>query len=325
MQAIVFDRPGGPEVLRLAELPDPVPGPGELLVRVHAAGLNRADLLQRMGRYAPPTGAPEILGLELAGEVVGLGPECAKRQVGDRVMALVTGGAYATLATVPEVTAMPVPESLDWVAAAAVPEAFLTAYLDLFDLGNLQAGETVLVHAGASGVGSAVIQVAREAGARVLATAGSDEKLALCRSLGAAIAIHRERDNFAGIALESTGGAGVDLVIDLVGAAYWGGNMRALRRGGRLVLVGFLGGSMGELDLGPVLRKSLTVRGTTLRGTPLADKARLVERCATFILPRLADGRLRTIVDRKFPLAEAGAAHAYMAQNRNLGKIILET
>ena len=311
-------------MLRLAELPDPVPGPGEVLVRVHAAGLNRADLLQRMGRYPSPPGAPEILGLELSGEVLDLGPGCTTRRVGDRVMALVTGGAYATLARVPEVTTLPIPEPLDWAAAAAVPEAFLTAHLDLFDLGNLQAGETVLVHAGASGVGTAVIQVAREAGARVLATAGSDEKLALCRSLGAAIAIHRERDNFAGVALEATGGSGVDLVIDFVGAAYWGGNMRALRHGGRLVLVGFLGGSMGELDLGPVLRKSLTVRGTTLRGTPLAEKARLVERCAAFILPRLADGRLRTIVDRKFVLADAAAAHAYMGQNRNLGKIVLE-
>jgi putative PIG3 family NAD(P)H quinone oxidoreductase len=324
LQAIVFPAPGGPEVLRLETQPDPVPGQREVLVRVHAAGVNRADLLQRMGRYPPPPGASEILGLELAGEVVELGPQCRRWQRGDRVMALVSGGAYASLAIVPEETAMPIPDGLDWRTAAAVPEAFLTAYLNLFDLGNLVSDEYVLVHAGASGVGTAAIQLGREVGARVIVTAGSDAKLDLCRRLGATRAVHREREDFVVPVLEATGGRGVHLVLDVVGAPYWAANLRALRRKGRLVLVGFLGGSQGELDLGPVMRRNLVVRGTTLRGMPLEEKAKLVERCASFILPRLVNGRLRAVLDRCFPLAEAGAAHEYMTENRNLGKIVLE-
>ena len=324
MRAIVFDHPGAPEVMHLAEVPDPLLRQGEVLVRVRAVGVNRADLLQRLGRYPAPSGASEILGLELAGEVVALGPGCTRRQKGERVMALVTGGAYATLAAVPEATTLLVPAALDWRAAAAVPEAFVTAYLNLFDLGGLTSGESVLVHAGASGVGSAAIQLAREAGASVLATAGSDEKLAFCRALGATVAIHRENEDFGAAALAATGGAGVHLVLDFVGATYWADNMRALRRGGRLAIIGFLGSSRGDIDLGPVLRKSLTVRGTTLRGLPAADKAALVERASAFLLPRLADGRLRALVDRAFPLAEVAEAHHYMHANANRGKIVLE-
>lgn len=208
MRAVVFDQPGDVEVLRVAELADPVPGPGEILVQVRAAGINRADLLQRQGRYPPPPGEPEILGLEFAGEVVGFGPACTRHKIGDRVMALVAGGAYATLAVTPESTAWPVPVALNWHEAAAVPESFLTAWLNLFDMGALQSGESVLVHAGASGVGSAVIQLAREAGATVFATAGSDAKLELCRRLGAARAFHREREDFPAAVLEATGGSG---------------------------------------------------------------------------------------------------------------------
>jgi putative PIG3 family NAD(P)H quinone oxidoreductase len=256
MRAIVVDQPGGPEAMRLAERPDPVPGPGELVVAVRAAGVNRADVLQRMGRYPPPPGASPILGLELSGEVVALGPGCKQRKIGDRVMALVAGGAYATLAAVPEVTTMLVPASLDWAAAAAIPEAFLTSYLNLFDLGHLVAGETVLIHAGASGVGSAAIQMARATGATVFATAGNDAKLDLCRTLGATRAIDRDEEEFADVALEMTQGAGVHLVMDFVGVPYWASNLRALRHGGRLVLIGFLGGSRGDLDLGPSCAKA---------------------------------------------------------------------
>lgn len=324
MRAIVFDQPGKPEVMRLGEIADPAPGAGEVLVRVHAAGVNRADLLQRMGRYPAPPGASEILGLELAGEVVALGPGCSRRRVGDRVMALVGGGAYATLAAVSEATTMSVPAELNWPQAAAIPEAFLTAYLNLFDLGHLVRGETVLVQAGASGVGSAAIQLGRETGATVLATALGDAKLELCRALGASRAIDRQHEDFAAVALEATGGDGVHLVVDFVGAPYWANNLKSLRRGGRLLLVGFLGGSAGHLDLGSVMRKSLIVRGTTLRGMPHLDKASLVERCAAFLLPRLADGRLRAVVDRTYPLADAEAAHRFMAANRNLGKLVLE-
>lgn len=324
MRAVVFDQPGNVEVLRVAEVADPVPGAGEILVRVRAAGINRADLLQRQGRYPPPPGESEILGLEFAGDVVALGPGCTRYQVGDRVMALVAGGAYATRAVTPEATAWPVPPALGWHEAAAVPESFVTAWLNLFDMGALQSGETVLVHAGASGVGSAVIQLARESGATVFATAGSDAKLDLCRRLGATRAFHREQEDFPSAVLQATGGAGVHLVIDFVGAPYWAGNLRALRPGGRLVLVGFLGGSSGELDLGSILRKSLVVRGTTLRARPRAEKARLCDAAAPFVLPRLADGRLRPAVDRAFPLAEVAAAHTYVAGNRSAGKVVLE-
>lgn len=240
-------------------------------------------------------------------------------------MALVAGGAYATLAAVPEGTAMRIPAALGFTAAAAIPEAFLTAYLNLFDLGGLAEGEAVLVHAGASGVGTAAIQMAHCVGAKVLATAGSPEKLELCCSLGAALALHREADDFASAARARTGGAGVDLVLDFVGAPYWARNLEALRPGGRLTLIGFLGGSRGELDLGPILRRSLVVRGTTLRGMAAGAKQDLVTRCAEFLLPRLADGRLRPVLDRAFPLAEAAAAHRWIEANRNRGKVVLET
>jgi len=285
--------------------------------------VNRADVLQRMGRYPPPPGASPILGLELAGEVAALGPGTERFQPGDRVMALVTGGAYASMAAVPEAASLPIPPGLDFAQGAAIPEAFLTAWLNLFDLGGLARDETVLIHAGASGVGSAAIQLAREAGARVITTVGNDEKATLCRELGAAVAVDRHRDDLLKTVREATGGAGVDLVLDVVGAPSWGINLEALKRGGRMTLIGFLGGSRGDLDLGPILRKSLTVRGTTLRGTVLEAKKRLVEVFAAFALPRFADGRLRAVVDRTFPLAEAAGAHRTMEANRNAGKIVL--
>jgi len=324
MRAIVVREPGGPETLRIAEVEDPVPGPGEILVRVRAAGVNRADLLQRMGRYPPPAGASPLLGLELAGEVVAQGPGCGVRRLGDRVMSLVTGGGYAELATVPEAAALRVPEGMEMTAAGGLPEAFLTAWHNLVDLGGLQAGERALIHAGASGVGSAAIQLARELGAQVFATAGTEEKLAFCRELGAEKAWSYKETDFAEEVGKATAGEGVDVVLDFVGAPYWEKNLRVLRRGGRLMLIGFLGGSKGELDLGPVLRKSLTVRGTTVRGTPVAGKARIGEAFAAFALPRFEEGRLRVPVDRVFPLAEAAAAHRYVEENRNLGKVVLE-
>lgn len=323
MRAIVCDAVGGPEVLRLAEVPDPVPGDGEILVRVHAAGVNRADVLQRLGKYEPPPGASPILGLEVAGEVVALGPGCTRFAAGDRVMAIVTGGGYAELAAAPEVAALPVPDGLGWPEAGAIPEVFLTAWLNLFDLGQLATGETVIVHAGASGVGTAAIQLAQDAGAHVVATAGSDAKLDLCRRLGAERVVSRHRDDFVRVAREMTAGKGADLVVDFVGAPYWKRNLDALRFGGRLVLIGFLGGSSGEIDLAPLLRKSLTVRSTTLRGTPLERKAQLVRDFAERALPLFATRRLRPVLDRTFPLAEAAAAHHHMQSNLTRGKLVL--
>ncbi len=319
MRAILFDAPGGPEVLYYGNAPDPVAGPDELLVRVRATAANRADLLQRRGAYAPPSGASPILGLELAGEVVApAGPWRA----GDRVMAVVTGGGYAELAAVPVGMAMPIPENLSFEQAAAIPEAFLTAYLNLFTLGRLQTGETVLIHAGASGVGSAAIQLAHAAGARVFATAGSAEKLALCRELGADAAINYREESFAERVLEITGGQGANLVLDFVGAPYWQQNMAALALDGRLQLIGFLGGSAGQLDLGPIMAKRLTVTGATLRRTPLARKTALTAEFIAFALDRLARGELRPVIDTIYPLDAAAEAHRVMEANRNAGKLV---
>jgi putative PIG3 family NAD(P)H quinone oxidoreductase len=320
MKAILITQPGGPEVLRYDSAPEPLPETNELVVQVRAAGVNRADLLQRQGGYNPPPGASPILGLELAGEVL---VPCASWKAGDRVMAVVTGGAYAELATVPCGVAIPIPEGMPFEQAAAVPEAFLTAYLNLFTLGRLQARETVLIHAGASGVGTAAIQLARAAGARVFATAGSEEKLARCRELGAELAVNYRSESFAERVREATEGRGVDLILDFVGAPYWESNMASLALGGRLMLIGFLGGSRGQLDLGAILGKSLTVAGTTLRRTPLAQKAALTQAFIEFALPRFATGELRPVVDTVYPLAQAAEAHRAMERNSNIGKIIL--
>lgn len=320
MKAILFDKPGGPEVLYLGEAPDPQPGPDDLLVRVRASAANRADVLQRRGAYPPPAGGSPILGLELAGEVV---EPAGPWRAGDRVMAVVTGGGYAELATVPAGVALPIPAGMTYEQAAAIPEAFLTAYLNLFTLGGLRPGEAVLVHAGASGVGTAAIQLARAAGARVFVTAGSEEKLDRCRALGAELAIDYRGESFADRVREATGGRGVELVLDFVGAPYWEGNAAALAVGGRLMLIGFLGGSRGQLDLGPILSKSLLVRGTTLRRTPLTQKAALARDFTAFAMARFASGELQPVIDSVLPLAEAAAAHRRMEQNANIGKIVL--
>lgn len=320
MKAIICDTPGGPDVLRFGEAPDPQPADDELLVRVRATAVNRADLLQRRGGYPPPEGASPILGLELAGEV--LRPAGEWRE-GDRVMAVVTGGGYAELAAVPAGMALRIPEGMSFEQAAAIPEVFMTAFLNLFTLGRLHSGETVLIHAAGSGVGTAAIQLARSAGARVCATAGSDQKLARCRELGAEVTINYHSESFADRVLEATGGRGANVVLDFVGAPYWESNMRALARGGRLMLIGFLGGARGQLDLGPILSKSLTVAGTTLRRTPLPQKVALAREFAAFALPRFERGELQPVIDSIYPIEQAADAHAAMEANRNTGKIVL--
>ena len=323
MKAVLVTIPGGPEVLKLGELPDPVPGPTELLVNVKAAGVNRAEVLQRQGKYPPPAGASDILGLELAGEVVGKGQDVTKFSPGDRVMALVTGGAYAELCTVPEPTALPIPNGLTFEQAAAIPEAFVTAWLNLFDLGLLEKNETVLIHAGASGVGAAAIQLAREAHAQVLTTVGTTAKKEWVTTLGATKAILRKEEDVTKAVLEATQGEGAHLILDVVGAPAWKANLQSLRRGGRLVLVGFLGGSRGELDLGLILRKNLHVTGTTLRGSPLSKKAEWMQEFDRFARKRFEDGRLTVPLDKTFPLAQVAEAHRYMEADQNLGKIVL--
>lgn len=320
MKAIVIDQPGGPEVLRHGDFPDPQPQEGELLVRVHATALNRADLLQRQGKYPPPPGASPILGLELAGEVVQ--PAGAWKQ-GDRIMALVSGGGYAQYAAVPAAMAMPLPSHFSFEQGAAIPEVFLTAYLNLFDLGRLHAGDSVLIHAGASGVGTAAIQLARAADARVFVTASSDEKLQRCSELGAEAIINYNEQSFRKRALELTGGRGVDVILDFVGAPYWDDNLAALAVGGRLMLVGFQGGSIGHVDLAPILSKTLTISGTGLRRTPLPQKIALTRAFVEFALPRFERGELVPVIDRVYPLEQAAEAHRYMHTNANVGKIVL--
>ncbi len=320
MKAIVFDRPGDADVLRYDDAPDVQAGPGELLVRVRATAVNRADILQRRGGYAPPPGASPILGLELAGEVL---QGAGEWQPGDRVMAVVTGGGYAQLAAVPPGMAIRIPDQFSFEQAAAIPEAFLTAFLNLFTLGKLQAGETALIHAGASGVGTAAIQLARAAGAQVIATAGSDAKLALCRELGASAAINYKTEPFAERVREATGGQGANIVLDFVGAPYWDANMAALALGGRLMMIGLLGGSRGELDIGAIHGKSLTVAGTTLRRTPLQQKTALARAFSEFAIERFVRGDLRPVIDRSYPLAEAAEAHRTIEANANAGKVVL--
>lgn len=320
MKAIRVKQAGGPEVMEYADAPDPTPKDGELLVRVHASAVNRADVLQRRGFYPPPPGASEILGLEMAGEVV---QPAGRWKKGDRVMAVVAGGGYAQLATIAAAQALPIPDNLDYTRAAAIPEAFETAYLNLFVLGRLERGQTALIHAGASGVGSAAIQLARAAGARVLTTAGGEDKLALCRRLGADVAVNYKEESFRERALAATDGRGADVILDFIGANYWNDNLGAAARGARLMLIGFLGPSKGELELAPLLQKSLTVAATTLRRLPAPDKEALVRALSEFALARFARGELEPVVDSVYPLAQVADAHRHMEANRNLGKIVL--
>ena len=324
MKAITLDSHGGPEVLRLEEVPDPGPSPQQLLVRVRAAGVNRADILQRQGSYPPPPGESDILGLELSGEVIGAGSSGQGFAPGDRVFALVGGGAYGERAVIDHRMAMRVPEGWTFAQAASVPESFFTAQENLFTLGDLREGETVLIHAAGSGVGTAAVQMARAAGTRVLVTAGSTEKIRKALELGAeAGCSYKERD-FAGWVSEKTGGEGVDLVLDFIGAKYWERNLRSLRKTGRLLLVGLLGGAKVEVDLGVLLRRRLKVFGSVLRSRPLEEKIEITRRFSERCLPLLASGVLRPVIDRVLPLAEAAEAHRIIEANANFGKIVLE-
>ncbi len=320
MKAILVDQPGHVDAMRYGETAAPQPEKGDLLVRVRAAGVNRADLQQRRGSYPPPPGASPILGLEIAGEVA---EPSGRWKVGDRVMAVVTGGGYAQECVVSQGMAMPIRDGFSFEQAAAIPEAFLTASMNLFALGHLARGETALIHAGASGVGSAAIQLARAAGARVFATAGSEAKRAFCAQLGAELAIDYRSEDFARRALEATDNRGVDVIIDFIGVAYWMSNLAALARSGRLLLVGFLGGTSGTLDLGPIMSKNLTVTGTTLRRTPLDRKTALTQDFVEAWLPKFATGELKPTVHAVFPIEAAADAHRMMEANANLGKIIL--
>lgn len=326
MKAIVISKPGGPEVLEYRDVPDPVPGPEDLLVRVHATALNRADLLQRAGNYPQPGPKPafEIPGLEFAGEVLSAGERTEGFAAGDRVMGLLAGGGYAEQVVIHHRLAMKAPANLSWHEAGAVPEVYITAHDALLQC-DLVAGERVLIHAAGSGVGVAAIQIAKMMGASFVAgTAGGDEKLDQAKALGMDLGINYRTQDFADEVLKATQGEGVDVLLDVIGADYWERNMRALARKGRMVIVGSMSGTKTEVNLGILGAKRAQVRGTGLRARPLEEKGTTTKLFEKSVVPHLASGRITVPVDRVFPLAEAAAAHAYMHTNANFGKIVLD-
>ena len=324
MRAAVITEPGGPDVLKVMEVDDPVPGPEDILVDVKASALNRADMLQRQGAYPAPFGSPsEIPGLEFSGVVLEVGNRVDSLKEGDSVFGLLGGGGYASRTITHHRMAVKIPAGWDFVQAAATPEVYLTAYDALFNRGNLQMGESVLIHAAGSGVGTAAVQLAHQAGAFVFGTAGSAEKLAGATDLGMNVGINYREQDFAEVIKEVTSGAGVDVLIDFIGAPYWDKNIASLAVLGRLVEVGLMGGTKMEVDLRPLMAKRLQVCGTGLRGRTLGEKLEVTAQFRRHVMPHLASGSMKPIVDRTFPLEEVAEAHKYMETNANFGKIVL--
>jgi putative PIG3 family NAD(P)H quinone oxidoreductase len=323
VRGVLVTDPGGPEALTVTELPDLEAGPGEVLLEVAASAVNRADTLQRQGFYPPPPGASDVLGLECSGRVAGVGPDVTDWQVGDEVCALLAGGGYATHVVVPAGQVMPVPDGVDLVTAASLPEVAATVWSNVFMVANLQPHETLLVHGGAGGIGTFAIQLAAAYDARVLTTAGSEEKRALCRELGADVAIDYRSEDFVAEVERVTDGHGADVILDNMGASYLPRNVAALATSGRLVVIGMQGGTRGELDLGTLLRKRGAVIATSLRARPVAEKAAICAAVVEHVWPLVAQGRVRPMVTATFPLDEVGRAHALMDAGSHSGKILL--
>ncbi len=324
MAAVEIVAPGGPEVLRPASAPVPRPGAGEVLIRVRAAGVNRPDVLQRQGLYPPPPGASPLPGLEVAGEIAALGPGAAGLREGDAVTALLAGGGYAEYAVAPTGQCLPVPRGLSMTEAAALPETFFTVWSNLFDRARLAPGETLLVHGGASGIGTAAIQMAAAFGATVLATAGGPEKCAACLRLGAARAIDYRTEDFVEAAKAATGGRGCDVILDMVGGDYVARDIRAAAPDGRIVQIAFLRGAKVSLDLTALMLKRLTLTGSTLRAREPAFKAAIAAALGAKVWPLIEAGRIRPVIDSTFPLRDAARAHARMESSAHIGKIVLE-
>jgi putative PIG3 family NAD(P)H quinone oxidoreductase len=323
MTAIVITTPGGPEVLVPREQPVPAPGEGEILVKVAAAGVNRPDIMQRLGLYPPPAGATDILGLEMAGEVAACGAGVSRWKPGDRVAALVIGGGYAEYCVAHESHALPIPAGLSMAQAAAVPETFFTVWHNVFQRGDLKAGETLLVHGGSSGIGTTAIQLAKALGARVIVTAGSTEKCDACRRLGADVAINYRSEDFVAVTKSSTGGAGANVILDMVGGDYIERNYEAAAVEGRVVQIAFQGSPRSNVDFRRIMLKRLHHTGSTLRSRTVADKAAIARAVEQNAWPLIAAGRVAPVMDQTFPLARAADAHARMESSAHIGKIVL--
>jgi putative PIG3 family NAD(P)H quinone oxidoreductase len=323
MWAVVIDEPGGPEVLTWREVPDPVAGPGEVVVRVAASAVNRADLLQRQGFYEPPPGASRYPGLECSGTVAALGPEVTGWQVGDPCLALLAGGGYAQQVAVPVGQLMPVPDGLDLVTAAALPEVACTVWSNVFMTAHLRPGETLLVHGGSSGIGTMAIQLATAYDARVAVTAGSPYKLQRCRELGADITVDYREQDFVAAVRDATDGHGADVILDNMGAKYLDRNTEVLAVNGRLVVIGLQGGRLAELDLGRLMDKRAAVVATTLRKRPAAEKAAVCAATVEHVWPLVAAGAVRPVVDRVLPMTDAAEAHQVLTDSGHVGKVVL--
>ena len=322
MTAIEITKPGKPEVLRPAPRPVPQPAAGEVLIKVAAAGVNRPDVLQRMGGYPPPPGASDLPGLEIAGEIVAVSGDVGNWRVGDKCTALVSGGGYAEYCTAPAVQCLPIPKGYDMVQAAALPETFFTVWTNVFERGRLQAGEKFLVHGGASGIGTTAIQLAHALGARVFATAGSKAKCKACETLGAERGIDYKTEDFVQVVKGLTNGEGVDLILDMVGGDYIARNIAALAMEGRLVYIAFLKSPVAELNLAPVMMRRLTITGSTLRPRSPAQKGLIAKALLAKAWPLLESGRIKPVIDATFPLAEAAKAHERIDAD-HVGKIVL--
>jgi NADPH2:quinone reductase len=325
MIAIEIREPGEPDVLVPVERPNLSPGPGDVLIKVRAAGVNRPDVMQRRGRYPPPPGASDIPGLEVAGTVEALGNGVSGWSIGDAICALVAGGGYAEFCLAPSPQCLPIPRGMDFVTAAAIPETFFTVWTNVFERGRLKPGESILIHGGSSGIGTTAIQLARAFEARVFATAGSADKCAACERLGAQRCINYRETDFVEAIRELTGGAGVNVVLDIVGGPYVPRNLDVLAVEGRLVQIGVLGGAKTELNVAVIMQKRLIVTGSTLRVRPIADKAAIAAAVREHVWPLLESGAVKPLVYATFPLRDAAAAHRLMESSEHIGKIVLVT
>jgi NADPH2:quinone reductase len=323
MTAIAIRKPGGPEVLEPEQRPVPAPGAGEILIKVAAAGVNRPDVMQRKGLYPPPPGASDIPGLEIAGTVAALGPQATRWKVGDRVMALVSGGGYAEYCVAHESHVLAIPDGLTFAEAAAIPETFLTVWHNTFERGGLKSGETLLIHGGTSGIGTVAIQLAKAFGARVITTAGSPEKCEAARKLGADVAVNYKTEDFVKATKDATGGKGAEVIVDMVGGDYIERNYEAAAVDGRIVQIAFQGSPKATVDFRRLMLKRLHHTGSTLRARSVPDKAAITAAVAEKAMPLVAAGKVRPVMDSSFPLADAAKAHARMETSAHIGKIVL--